>query len=30
MTPADVGAATPKFPAIDEILAACARKPGAR
>jgi hypothetical protein len=30
LTPADVGAAMPKFPTIDEILAAYARIPGAR
>jgi hypothetical protein len=30
LTPADVGATMPKFPAIDEILAAYARKPGPR
>jgi hypothetical protein len=28
--PADVGATMPKFPTIDEVIAAFARKPGPR
>jgi hypothetical protein len=27
LVPADVGATMPKFPTIDEVIAACARKP---